>query len=271
MPGEQTWPTQPFPTRPAPFARQQMTVDDLTPLFLTDAERASWIERLKKARSGLFTPLSTEHETIAVPGAVGGANWGNTAANPAKGLVYVMSQDFPSFYKLSETPPNLDPPPRRARAGAPEQRGPRRSTRRRARPATAPTAPASPTAPTLARPRHAHDATRTSARSCSSAAATCRRSRATDDEAMRALWDFVTDGPRRPRAAPGAGAGRRRPAHAPAPTPDGPVVATGGAPGGLEVRPGPGVPARAARRIPMASTRRSRATTPATASASRTS
>jgi quinoprotein glucose dehydrogenase len=39
-----------------------------------------------------------------VPGAVGGANWGNTAANPAAGLVYVMSQDFPSFYKLTTEP-----------------------------------------------------------------------------------------------------------------------------------------------------------------------
>ena len=130
VPGEQTWPTQPFPTKPAPFARQQMTVDDLTPLFLTDAERASWTERLKKARSGLFAPLSTEHETVAVPGAVGGANWGNTAAYPAKGLVYVISQDFPSFYKLSETPPNLGPPGGgRAQRRAGTAR-PRRSTRR---------------------------------------------------------------------------------------------------------------------------------------------
>ena len=43
-------------------------------------------------------------ETVAVPGAVGGANWGNTAANPAAGLVYVMSQDFPSFYKMTTDP-----------------------------------------------------------------------------------------------------------------------------------------------------------------------
>jgi quinoprotein glucose dehydrogenase len=35
---------------------------------------------------------------------VGGANWGNTAANPSAGLVYVMSQDFPSFYRLTTDP-----------------------------------------------------------------------------------------------------------------------------------------------------------------------
>jgi quinoprotein glucose dehydrogenase len=35
-----------------------------------------------------------------VPGAVGGTNWGNTAANPDAGIVYLLNQDFPSFYKL---------------------------------------------------------------------------------------------------------------------------------------------------------------------------
>jgi quinoprotein glucose dehydrogenase len=102
MPGEQAWPTQPFSTLP-PFARQTMTENDITPYFLTPDERATWIERLKKARKGLFNPPSTD-ETVAVPGAVGGANWGNTAANPAAGLVYVMSQDFPSFYKMTTEP-----------------------------------------------------------------------------------------------------------------------------------------------------------------------
>jgi quinoprotein glucose dehydrogenase len=63
---------------------------------------------------------------------------------------------------------------------------------------------------------------------------------------MRALWAFVTDG-----AAPGASANAAPPAaaaqpgaggpgaSAPAAVPDGPVVASGGAPGGLDVRPGP--------------------------------
>lgn len=110
MPGEQAWPTQPFPTVLPPFGRQAMRAEDLTPYLLTPAERAEWQARLAKARKGQFLPPSTE-ETVAVPGAVGGANFGNTAANPSQGLVYVMSQDFPSFYKLSATPPTGGPPP----------------------------------------------------------------------------------------------------------------------------------------------------------------
>ena len=244
VPGEQTWPTQPFPTKPAPFARQQMTVDDLTPLFLTDAERASWTERLKKARSGLFAPLSTEHETIAVPGAVGGANWGNTAAYPAKGLVYVISQDFPSFYKLSETPPNFNPPAA-ARANAPEQRG-RGVYAQQCQACHGPDRAGSPTAPTLLGidTRQKYDDFRQ--------VVLVGRGHmpafpSTNDETMREMWNFITDAAAapgaNPNAPPAAGAlpGAAGPAAtAPAPTPDGPVVATGGAPGGLDVRPGPG-------------------------------
>jgi quinoprotein glucose dehydrogenase len=117
MPGEEAWPTQPFPTAPPPFARQIMTENDITPYFLSPEDRATWTERLKKARKGLFNPPSTD-ETVAVPGAVGGANWGNTAANPAAGLVYVMSQDFPSFYKLTTEPGGFGGVPPGGRGGA---------------------------------------------------------------------------------------------------------------------------------------------------------
>jgi quinoprotein glucose dehydrogenase len=101
MPGEQAWPTQPFPTAPPPFARQKMTADDVNPYILTADERAAWKERIAKMRNeGLFTPPGLE-ETISLPGARGGSNWGTSAANPAKGLVYLTTQDWPTIYKLS--------------------------------------------------------------------------------------------------------------------------------------------------------------------------
>ena len=80
MPGEQAWPTQPFSTLP-PSARQVVKPDDLTPYLISDAERAAWRERISKARTGMFTPPALTESAI-VPGAVGGTNWGNTAANP---------------------------------------------------------------------------------------------------------------------------------------------------------------------------------------------
>jgi len=98
MPGEQSWPTQPFSTLP-PSARQVVKPDDLTPYLITDAERDAWRERISRARTGMFTPPALTEAAI-VPGAVGGTNWGNTAANPRAGMLYVLNQDFPSFYKL---------------------------------------------------------------------------------------------------------------------------------------------------------------------------
>jgi quinoprotein glucose dehydrogenase len=98
VPGEQAWPTQPYSTLP-PSARQVVTSTDLTPFLISDAERAMWRERIGKARTGLFNPPALV-ESAVVPGAVGGTNWGNTAANPDAGILYLLNQDFPSFYKL---------------------------------------------------------------------------------------------------------------------------------------------------------------------------
>ncbi len=57
MPGEQAWPTQPFPTAPPPFARQSFTVKDLSPYFDDAAEAAHFRDDIAAARNeGLFTP-----------------------------------------------------------------------------------------------------------------------------------------------------------------------------------------------------------------------
>lgn len=101
MPGEQAWPTQPFPTAPPPFARQKITADDVNPYILTPEERAAWKKRIDAMRNeGLFTPPGLT-ETISLPGARGGSNWGSGAVNPQKGLMFLNTQDWPTIYKLS--------------------------------------------------------------------------------------------------------------------------------------------------------------------------
>jgi quinoprotein glucose dehydrogenase len=101
MPGEQAWPTQPIPSTLPPFARQKMTAADVNPYILTPQERASWKDQIASMRNeGLFTPPGL-YESLSLPGARGGANWGSTAANPAKGMVYLTTQDWPTIYKLS--------------------------------------------------------------------------------------------------------------------------------------------------------------------------
>ncbi len=118
MPGEVSWPTQPFPTKPPPFARQKFTVDDINP-YVDEEEKARLRDILLNARNeGLFTPPTRTRNQIAVPGENGGANWGSTAADPETGMLYVRSFDAPAIHKMTETSPE-----RRRAGGTPEQMG----------------------------------------------------------------------------------------------------------------------------------------------------
>jgi len=99
MPGETTWPTQPFPLKPPPFARQKFTVEDLSP-YLTKEDRALFRDQILTARNeGLFTPPS-KRGSIQMPGNNGGANWGGAAVDAQAGTLVVVSKDLPCLLKL---------------------------------------------------------------------------------------------------------------------------------------------------------------------------
>lgn len=90
IPGEHSWPTQPFPTKPAPFARHVITEKDISPYAENKNEL---IEILQNSRlDGPFTPLS-EEGTLVYPGLDGGAEWGGAAADP-DGILYVNSSEM---------------------------------------------------------------------------------------------------------------------------------------------------------------------------------
>jgi len=110
MPGEDVWPTQPFPTAPPPFARQKFTADDLSPYITDPAERERWREDIRKARNeGMFTPPGIR-DTVEMPGNNGGANWGGAAIDPLHGSMFVVSKDVPAMLKLKLTgPEGADP------------------------------------------------------------------------------------------------------------------------------------------------------------------
>jgi quinoprotein glucose dehydrogenase len=100
MPGEETWPTQPFPTAPPPFARQAFTEKDLNPHIEDPAERAHFLNEIRNARNeGMFTPPNTTG-TIQMPGNNGGSNFSGAAIDPVRGLMFVVSKDYPALLKL---------------------------------------------------------------------------------------------------------------------------------------------------------------------------
>jgi glucose dehydrogenase len=89
VPGENASPTQPFPTRPLPFERQGITVDDV--IDFTPELRRQALTILDRYDHGpLFTPPS-ERGTVALPGVGGGANWAGAAFDPEHDRLYVPS------------------------------------------------------------------------------------------------------------------------------------------------------------------------------------
>ncbi|HEU4859628.1 MAG TPA: PQQ-binding-like beta-propeller repeat protein, partial [Chitinophagaceae bacterium] len=62
--------------------------------------KQKWYKRIDAAKSGLYVPPSDKYETIMLPGALGGVNFGNTASDPNKGMVYILTQEYASVYKL---------------------------------------------------------------------------------------------------------------------------------------------------------------------------
>ncbi len=92
--GEHAWPTQPFPVKPAPFARQTVREADVT---------ASERRRFRSLRhSSLFTPPSRAG-SIVFPGFDGGGEWGGAAVDPETATLYVNGSDVPWVAAMRES------------------------------------------------------------------------------------------------------------------------------------------------------------------------
>jgi len=108
IPGEHTARTQPFPTKPAPFARVGLTDDDL--IDFTPALRARARELAKTFVLGpIFTPPSLVSDepggkqgTLMVPRSWGAGNWNTGAFDPDTGVYYAFSHDIPRVYRLAK-------------------------------------------------------------------------------------------------------------------------------------------------------------------------
>ncbi len=105
--GESAWPTQPIPTRPAPFSRQLFTYDEITDI--SPESHRFVLERFTKIRPhALFMPPS-EQGSIILPGFDGGAEWGGAAADP-DGVLYVNGNEMPWILTMVPTKRQGDTP-----------------------------------------------------------------------------------------------------------------------------------------------------------------
>ena len=105
--GESAWPTQPIPSKPAPFSRQLFTYDEITDI--SPESHRFVLERFTKIRPHApFMPPS-EQGSIILPGFDGGAEWGGAAADP-DGVLYVNGNEMAWILTMVPTKHQGDAP-----------------------------------------------------------------------------------------------------------------------------------------------------------------
>lgn len=100
IPGEEAWPTQPFPLNPAPYARQSMSPGDLN-VFSPGANDSLRLQFQKLRFEGLYTPPDTSG-TLMIPGTRGGSEWGGAAYDPESGIVYLNANESPEIATIQK-------------------------------------------------------------------------------------------------------------------------------------------------------------------------
>ena len=101
LPGEVEAAEQGLPTSPAPYARQTLTDDMLTP---RTPEAHKWaLDRFRDSiHDGQFVPFRVGKETILFPGFDGAAEWGGPAVDPDTNIIYINSNEMAWTVSLFE-------------------------------------------------------------------------------------------------------------------------------------------------------------------------
>ena len=105
IPGEETWPTQPFPLKPPPLARQGMTPDEI---FTGEPDHEKFcrdlVEKIGGIHSyGAYTPYSSKEFRVIFPGQQGGPNYGGVAVDQKLGYIFVNSRNVAGMGRLDKT------------------------------------------------------------------------------------------------------------------------------------------------------------------------
>jgi quinoprotein glucose dehydrogenase len=106
VPGEQTSPTQPFPMKPPPLARNSINPDEI---FTGEPEHEKFCRDLVAKIGGIhnegaYTPYSGKEIRVIFPGQQGGPNYGGVSVDPRSGYVFVNVRNVGGMGRLDKTP-----------------------------------------------------------------------------------------------------------------------------------------------------------------------
>ncbi len=91
LPGEYSWPTQPFPVKPPAFAQQRFTTNEVAKI---NPESTNWIlKQLEEMETGdIYLPPGSK-KSVVLPQFNGGAEWGGAACDPMTQTLYVNASN----------------------------------------------------------------------------------------------------------------------------------------------------------------------------------
>ncbi len=101
--GEESWPTQPFPLKPAPLGRNSFNANELSTLT---PEHELYCKDLLAREGGMhnngpFTPYGATL-SVVFPGTLGGNDWNPMSFDPKLGYLFVNTQDLGSIGKIAK-------------------------------------------------------------------------------------------------------------------------------------------------------------------------
>ncbi len=144
VPGEEAYPTQPFPTKPPPYDRQGFSEADLID-FTPELHKQALEITSHYIMGPLYTPPSVRSDdpdgkrgTLVLPGGWGAGNWNTSAFDPETNMYYAVSMtqggsygivrnpdpENPMLYGLLERPRNQQGQQNRAQAAPPRPGSP---------------------------------------------------------------------------------------------------------------------------------------------------
>ncbi len=108
-PGEESWPTQPFPLKPPLLSRMSLTKEELS--NISPESHAYCVAEFEKYKTlGAFTPFSDKEPRLTFPSSIGGANWAGVAYDPKLGYIIVNFSNLGQMGQMVPTAPGSPMP-----------------------------------------------------------------------------------------------------------------------------------------------------------------
>lgn len=110
VPGEESWPTQPFPLKPPPLGRHSFSPEDIATVT---PEQKEFCTQLLATEGGMqsggpYKPYGGKL-TVVFPGSMGVANWPGMSYDPRLGYLFINTVSLGDVAKLVDAGKDADP------------------------------------------------------------------------------------------------------------------------------------------------------------------